>query len=79
MTPKWLSAVGQKFGEKKPDKEKSHKGIWRSDAPEASQGQTRDIPGTPAWWTFRIFFIFFLLGEGAGEFEAPGEGGSVFN
>ena len=31
----------------KTDKEKSHKGIWRSDAPEASQGQTRDVPGTP--------------------------------
>ena len=30
----------------KTDKEKS-KGIWRSDAPEASQGQTRDVPGTP--------------------------------
>ena len=36
-----------KYGEKKTDKEKSHKGIWRSDAPEASQGQTRDVPGTP--------------------------------
>ena len=23
------------------------KGIWRSDAPEASQGRTRDVPGTP--------------------------------
>ena len=34
------------WGEK-TDKEKSHKGIWRSDAPEASQGQTRDVPGTP--------------------------------
>ena len=34
------------FGEK-TDKGKSHKGIWRSDAPEASQGQTRDVPGTP--------------------------------
>ena len=32
---------------KKTDKKKSHKGIWRSDAPEASQGQTRDVPGTP--------------------------------
>ena len=31
----------------KTDKEKPHKGIWRSDAPEASQGQTRDVPGTP--------------------------------
>ena len=31
----------------KTDKEKSHKGIWRSDAPEASQVQTRDVPGTP--------------------------------
>ena len=30
----------------KTDKEKSHKGIWRSDAPEASQGQIRDVPGT---------------------------------
>ena len=29
------------------DKEKSNKGIWRWDAPEASQGQTRDVPGTP--------------------------------
>ena len=29
---------------KKPIKEKSHKGIWRSDAPEASQGQTRGRP-----------------------------------
>ena len=37
----------KKYGEKKTDKEKSHKGIWRSDAPEASQGQTRDVPGTP--------------------------------
>ena len=35
------------YGEKKTDKETSHKGIWRSDAPEASQGQTRDVPGTP--------------------------------
>ena len=26
-------------------------------------------------WTFRIFFIFFLLGEGKGESEAPGRGG----
>ena len=34
------------YGEKKTDKEKSHKGIWRSDAPEASQGQTQDVPGT---------------------------------
>ena len=33
--------------ERKTDKEKSHKGIWRSDAPEASHGQTRDVPGTP--------------------------------
>ena len=32
--------------EKITDKEKSHKGIWRSDAPEASQGQNRDVPGT---------------------------------
>ena len=30
---------------KKTDKGKSHKGNWRSDAPEASQGQTRDVPG----------------------------------
>ena len=35
------------YGEKKTDKGKSHKGIWRSDAPEACQGQTRDVPGTP--------------------------------
>ena len=27
---------------KKTDKEKSHKGIWRSDAPETSQGQIRE-------------------------------------
>ena len=33
--------------ETKIDKEKSNKGIWRSDAPEASQEQTRDVPGTP--------------------------------
>ena len=26
-------------------------------------------------WTFRIFFIFFPLGEGKGESEAPGRGG----
>ena len=38
---------GYLYGEKKTDKEKSNKGIWRSDAPEASQGQTRDVPGTP--------------------------------
>ena len=31
-----------------------------------------------AWWTFRIFFIFFLLGEGKGESEAPGGGGGRF-
>ena len=37
---------GANYGEKNTDKEKSHKGIWRSDAPEASQGQTRDVPGT---------------------------------
>ena len=24
-----------------------------------------------------IYFFFFLLGEGKGEFEAPGEGGGV--
>ena len=38
--------MGFEYGEKRTDKEKSHKGIWRSDAPEASQGQTRDVPGT---------------------------------
>ena len=37
----------RKSGEKKTDNGKSHEGIWRSDAPEASQGQTRDVPGTP--------------------------------
>ena len=37
----------KKWRNKKTDKEKSNKGIWRSDAPEASQGQTRDVPGTP--------------------------------
>ena len=32
-----------------------------------------------AWWTFRIFFIYFLLGEGEGGVEAPeGGGGSAF-
>ena len=30
-----------------------------------------------AWWTFRIFFIFFCSGRGKGESEAPGGGGSV--
>ena len=39
--------IAPKLGEKKTDKGKSQKGIWRSDAPEASQGQTRDVPGTP--------------------------------
>ena len=38
---------GRALWREKTDKEKSHKGIWRSDAPEASQGQTRDVPGTP--------------------------------
>ena len=33
-----------------------------------------------AWWTFRIFFIFFCLGEGwKGESEAPGRGGGRFS
>ena len=32
---------------KKTDKEKSHKEFGGRDAPEASQGQTRDVPGTP--------------------------------
>ena len=32
---------------KKPIKKNQNKGIWRSDAPEAFQGQTRDVPGTP--------------------------------
>ena len=41
-----ISRFPKDYGEKKTDKEKSHKGIWRSDAPEASQGQTRDVPGT---------------------------------
>ena len=36
---------GTSMERKKTDKEKSHKGIWRSDALEASQGQTRDVPG----------------------------------
>ena len=30
------------------------------------------------WWTVRIFFIFFCLGEGQGESEAPGRGGARF-
>ena len=30
------------------------------------------------WWTFRIFFIFLLLREGKGKFEAPGVGGVGF-
>ena len=42
-------------GEKKTNKEKSHKGIWRSDAPEASQGQTRDVPGTHG--TFGLIYV----------------------
>ena len=29
--------------------------------------------GCESWWTFRIFFFFFLLGEG--ESEAPGRAG----
>ena len=33
---------------------------------------------TKTRWTFRIFFIFFLLGEGKGESEAPGRGGTIF-
>ena len=43
-TPFW---EGCHLGEKKTDKGKSHKRIWRSDATEASQRQTRDVPGTP--------------------------------
>ena len=31
-----------------------------------------------AWWTFRIFFIFFCSGEGNGESEALGRGGGDF-
>ena len=48
-----LPKTGEK---KKTDKEKSHKGIWRSDAPEASQGQTRDVPGTPG--TFGMIYVY---------------------
>ena len=48
----WLGRVqgkiwakkGLPLREKKTDKEKSHKGIGSQDAPEASQGQTRDVP-----------------------------------
>ena len=46
----WTGSVSSTpdYGEKKKtDKEKSHKGIWQSDAPEASQGQTQDVPATP--------------------------------
>ena len=39
---------------------------------EGASNQT-DIDDTTSWWTFRIFFIFFLLGEG--ESGAPGGGG----
>ena len=45
--PKKVETPRFNMERKKTDKEKSHKGIWRSDAPEASQGQTRDVPGTP--------------------------------
>ena len=34
---------------------------------------------TTAWWTFRIFFIFFFCsGEGEGGVEAKGGGGADF-
>ena len=47
MFPLVLVMEGECLQREKTDKEKSHKGIWRSDAPEASQAQTRDVPGTP--------------------------------
>ena len=47
-------------------------------APERS-GSRRQAASTThkcqTWWTFRIFFIFFCLGEGKGESVAPGRGG----
>ena len=42
-----FESISTRIMERKTDKEKSHKGIWRSDAPETFQGQTRDVPGTP--------------------------------
>ena len=36
-----------KYGEQKPIKKNHVKEFGGRDAPEASQGQTRDVPGTP--------------------------------
>ena len=33
-----------------------------------------DLWACLTWWTFRIFFIFLLLGEGEGGVRAPGGG-----
>ena len=37
----------EEYGEKKPIKTNHIKEFGGRDAPEASQGQTRDVPGTP--------------------------------
>ena len=44
-----------------------------------SKGVFHNRLWTSTWSTFRIFLIFFCSGEGNGESEAPGRGGSVFN
>ena len=33
------------------------------------------LASTRTWWTFRIFFIFVLLGGGEGGVRATGKGG----
>ena len=44
------------------------KKIWGKEFQEVSE----------SWWTFRIFLIFFSLGRGKGESEAPEGGGGRF-
>ena len=46
------------------------KGVFQS-------GVFRGWSGSAAWWTFRIFFIFLLVGEGEGGARGAGGGGAV--
>ena len=46
-------------------------------APKTTDG-TFVLGNYLAWWTFQIFFLFFLLGEGEGGVRGAGGGGGRF-